>query len=461
MNKMRIIISALLISAMSLPLISCSGSKDNSDEKPKKELDSSVREEIHKNAESTDLLVGELENKKIKWLSDWDINPDGTGKNVPTELAVFQERYGGEIEYYQTTFESRYDDLAQYISSGEGIDFFYAGNFDAFPKGAIRDMFVPVDDYIDFSSPLWEDISDINDSLLWNDKHYMVGVEATGDNVVVVYNRKTIAEAGLEDPKDLYDRGEWNWNTFQELLENFCDSSNQRYGIDGWWFEFGILNTTGVPPISIDNGTLSNNLSDPAIERAENFLYDLYQKNCIAIGAGDFGWETKPSYIGEGKTLFYPVGLYQFYQEKEKWTKIFGDDVFFVPMPKDPEADEYYIPTGLNSYMFVSGGQNPEGVAKFLECKRFTLLDENTKQVGDQQFRDDFGWSDEMLEMKDELLRLASENPVVDISKGVSEDCGELLDTNMRSAARGTPWNETYESISPVVDKFIEEINNE
>lgn len=460
MKKIKFFVSALLITAMSMSIISCSSSKEGKENSSKKELDSSVREEIHQNAENTDLLTGELENKKIKWLSDWDINPDGTGKNVPTELAVFQERYGGEIEYYRTTFENRYDDLAKYISSGEGIDFFYAGNFDAFPKGAIRDMFVPVDDYIDFSSPLWEDIRDINDSLMWNGKHYMVGVEATGDKVAVVYNRKTIAEAGLDDPKDLYDSGNWNWDTFTDMLENFCDPENQRYGIDGWWFEFGLLDTTGASPVALEDGKLINNLSDPSIERAENLLYDLYQNNCIAIGAGDFGWETKPSYIGEGKTLFYPVGLYEFYQEKEKWTQKFGEDVFFVPMPKDPESDEYYIPTGLNSYVFVNGGQNPEGVAKFLECKRFTLLDEKTKEVGDQQFRDDFGWTDEMLEMKDELLRLASENPMVDLSTGVSDDCGEVLDNGMRVAARGTPWNETYESINSVIDKFIEEINS-
>ena len=29
--------------------------------------------------------------EKIKWLSDWDINPDGTGKNVPT--AVKPQRF--------------------------------------------------------------------------------------------------------------------------------------------------------------------------------------------------------------------------------------------------------------------------------------------------------------------------------------------------------------------------------
>ena len=328
----------------------------------------------------------------IKWLSDWDINPDSTGKNVPTDLAVFQERYGGTIKYYPCTFEERYDKLTEYISSDEGIDFFYGGNLDAFPKGAIKKMFVPVDDYIDFDSPLWEDVKDVNDTFTWNGKHYMAGVQATGDAVAVVYNRKTVAEAGLDDPAVLYENGEWTWDAFQNMLESYVDADNQKYGIDGWWFEFGLMNTTGVPPVSLENGKLVSNLADPSMERVQNWIYDLYQKGCIAIGVGDFGWETKPAYVGEGKTLFYPIGLYDFYTEKSQWTAKYGEDAFFVPMPKDPEADEYYIPTGFESYMFVSGGSNPQGVAKYLDCKRFARMDESTKALADKQFMEDYGF---------------------------------------------------------------------
>ena len=103
MDKKRIFISTVLISSVSLSLLSCS-SKDSNPGDSKRDLDSSVRDEIHENAQNNDLLTGELENKEIKWLSDWDINPDGTGKNVPTELAVFQERYGGSMPTFGTSY---------------------------------------------------------------------------------------------------------------------------------------------------------------------------------------------------------------------------------------------------------------------------------------------------------------------------------------------------------------------
>ena len=405
MKKLKAFVSALLVTAMSLSLFACG--EDDASSQSYRELDSSTREEINNIASQSDLLTGELENKTIKWMSDWDINPDGTGKNVPTDLAVFQERYGGNVEWHKVTWDNRYEKLAEAINSGEGIDFFYAGNLDAFPKGAVRGMFQPIDDYIDFSSPLWEDVQEANDSAMWNGSHYMAIVQATGDKVACVYNRKTIEEAGLEDPAELYAKGEWDWDAFQEMLEAFVDPDNQKYGIDGWWFEFGLMNTTGVPAVGLEDGVLVNNLADSSMERVQNWLYDLYNTNCIAIGVGDYGWTAKPQYIGEGKLLFYPVGLYSFYREPAQWQKEFGEDAFFVPMPKDPEADEYYIPVGIESYVMVKGAQNPEGVAKYLDCKRYTIIDEEVNAIADQQMIDDYGWTEEMVEMKASMQELA------------------------------------------------------
>lgn len=461
MKKTKAFISALLITAMSVSFFGCSDSKNNSSNVSYKELDASKREEIHNNAVESDLLTGDkLENGEIKWLANWDINPDGTGKNVPTDLAAFQERYGGSVKFYQCEYADRYDKLAEYISSDEGIDFFYEGNLDAFPKGAVRGMFAPADDYIDFSSELWEDVEELNDSFLWNGKHYICAVQATGDNVAVVYNRKTVQEAGLDDPADLYANDNWTWDTFQDMLEMFVDPDNQKYGIDGWWFEFGLMNTVGIPPVDIDNGKLVNNIGTPEMERVQNWMFDLYNNNCVAIGVGDYGWTDKPAYIGEGKLLFYPVGLYTFYTEKAQWAKTYGEDAFFVPMPKDPDADEYYVPTGLEAYMFVSGGANPEGVARYLDCKRFILVDKDTRKIADDQMQEDYGWTDEMVEMKNSMQELAEKNPVIDLSKGVSADCGELLDSSLRNTTRGISWIETYDSIASTVQKYIDDVNN-
>lgn len=459
MKKIVIFISVLL--AMSLPLTSCGdGNSSSSDSYENADVSSEIREKISQRVNDTDLLEDtELENKTIKWLSDWNINPDISGKSKPPEVVAFEEKYGGNIEWIQCTYEDRYEQLAKMINSGEGVDFFYAGNMDAFPRGTVSGMFAPVDEYIDFNTPLWQNVKEVNDSLEWNGNHYCTVLQTTGDKTACVYNRKTIQEAGLEDPADLYARGDWDWNTFQEMLQKFVDVENQHYGIDGWWFEFGLMATTGTVPVTVQDGKLVNNIGTPAMERVQNLLYNLKQTGCIAIGEGDYGWEAHPEYVGEGKVLFYPVGTYEFYKTADQWKAKFGEDAFFVPMPKDPDADKYYIPVGMDAYMFVKGGQNPEGVAKFLECKRFTKTDEVIKKIGDEQFQSDYGWTDEMMNMHINMQKLADENPALDLSNGVSADCGELLDSNLRLSARGTPWNETYDAINSVVDAYIDEVN--
>lgn len=457
MKKIKRYMASLTAFAAVFSLFSCQNNAKKST--VNKDLDPKIREELNDIVSNEELLTGELENKKIKWMATWDINPGPTGKNVPIELALFQERYGGEIEYYAVTWENRYDKLAAAIQSGEGIDFFSASDSDAFPKGA-KGMFAPIDDYIDFDSPLWSDVKDVNDSIMWNGNHYVAVVFVTGDNCAVIYNRDTIEEAGLEDPAVLYEQGNWTWDTFEDMLIKFVDKDNKKFGIDGWWFEFGLMSTTGVPPVTIENQKLVNNLGAPAMERVQNYLYELYNKDCIAICTESFGSKDMPNYIGEGKTLFYPCGLYQFYCEPEQWQKKFGENAFFVPMPKDPEADEYYVPTGMDAFVMVKGGQNPEGVAKYLDCKRYTLLNDKVRSIADEQMVEDYGWSQDMIDMKGSMQSLAEENPVYDFSKGVSADCGEILDINLRNCARGIcPWNETYDSIFSAVDQIIKEVN--
>lgn len=459
MKKLKKVTSSIALAVLSVMFFSC-GEKNESS--VTNDVDPAVRQTIAENAKKSELLTGELENKTIKWLAEWDINADdNSGKSTPAFLVAFQERYGGNIEWHKCTYEERYEQLAKSINADEGIDFFYAGDLDAFPRGVLRSMFVPADDYIDFDSPLWADVSAINERLVWDGSHYVAVSRIAGDNCAVIYNRKTVMEAGLQDPYELYKNGEWTWEAFREMLEKFTDPESQHYGIDGYWFEFGLINTTGTAPVGMENGRLVSHIGEPSMERVQNFIYSLYSENLIAIGSEDYGWNDKPSYIGEGKTLFYPCGLYQFYRKPSDWKSLFGEDVFFVPMPKDPKADEYYIPVGMEGYTFVKGGKNPDGVAKFLDCKRFVLTDSETRAIADKQMLEDYGWTDEMVKMKDEMQEMAEKNPIIDLSKGVSTDCGDLLDSSLRLTARGTQWAETYDSIHAVVEKYIDEVNGQ
>ena len=458
MRKTRLAVAAMLLASMTCGMLAGCG-EESKYEKP---LDSATAEEVGQIAASDARLKGELTNKTVKWMANWDINPDSTGKSTPIELEIFHDRYQGEIEYHAVDWNSRFDSLANAINGDEGIDFFSAGDMDGFPIGAIKELFVPIDDYIDFSDPLFADMKDVMDLFQWQGKHYVIVNSVTGDRCVCIYNKDTIEENGLKDPAKLFEKGEWNWDTYTEMLKQFVDTSNNQYGIDGWWFEAGLSATCGVPYVGIKDGKLVNNLKDPAVERVQAWMYQLGSQNYVAIGVGDYGWNTHPEYIKDGKLLFYPVGAWDLYNDS--WKEKYGENAMFVPMPKDPKADNYYIQSGIDGYLMVKGGKNPQGVAKFAACKRVSITNEKADQIATEQLYKDYGWREEMVEMLHKCHDLAKAHPFYDFSTAVSSDVTSLLDSNetgIRGASKGiVQWSEIVASTSSALDAYLNKYNN-
>ncbi len=402
------------------------------------------------------LLTGELKNKTIHFMANWDITTE------PNDAyTLFQSRYDGEIVYHQVDWNNRFDSLATAVIGDDGIDFFSVSDLDAFPRGAIKDMFEPVDDVLSMSDPAFSDLDEVWDLFQWKGKHYVIPTVLSGDNCVVIYNRDTVAQYGLSDPSELLEKGEWNWDTFQEMLEQFVSPENERYGIDGWWFEAGLSASCGVPYIGMENGKLVNNLTDPAVERVQNWMYELGTENLVAIGSDVYGWNAHPEYIGEGKLLFYPCGTWTLCDDM--WKHTYGENAMFVPMPKDPNANAYYIPCLLQGYAIVKGAPNPEGVVKYAACERAVELDAQYQANADEELKNTYGWTDEMVSMLHLCNDLAQKHPFFDFYNSTSTDLTSLLDSNengIRAASKGfATWNESVSAINSVVESYLKEYN--
>ena len=426
--------------------------------------DESIQAEVQE-LDFSDKLTGELENKTVKWFAIMDLNANSFGKDTPVSVQLFENIYGGKIEWVQTTWDTRYSDLATYILGGEGIDFYSATEMDGFPMGAQSGMFVPADPYIDWSSELWSgEVKDLCDKFQFKGNHYVICTQATSD-CVIVYNKDTISENGFDDPAELYKEGKWTWDTFEDMLLEFVDAENECYGLDGWWIEKGLMLTTGVPLVDMKNDQLLLNMSHPDMERAMNFQYDL-NKNGLILDKAEFDWAEQRHFMGEGKELFFPAGYWILERSKDQWSAEFGDNVMFVPMPKDPEADKYYMPAAMEKtgFLMCKGGQNPEGVIKFCECLIASYNDEKAYEITDKLAMNDYGWTQEMVDMLHEVNEKTNEAPVYDFYNGISEDLKTILDsgdgTGMRSPARGVAWSEVRLAAEESVQMMVDEFNN-
>lgn len=400
----------------------------------------------------------ELENKTIKWMSFYDPwHPTGFGNSKPVSVELFETKYGGEIEYYPTTWANQYSDLATSILGGTGIDFFPGP--EAVPKEIISGMTQSYDDYIDWDNPLWVSVKELNDMYSIGGSHYLIACQAT-EGYVVFYNRSTIEACGFDNPAELYAKNEWTMEKFRSILLDFVDPDEGLYGLDGWFNSGPLYLASGVPAISIENGKVKNNLMNDSLERAMEFQYDLYNKGLI-LDKSLFDWSTQIQFIGEGKELFYISGLYEIQSAPELWTATFGnqEDVMFVPVPRDENADKYYYNAEFDSYNLCKGAGNPDGVARLMECIIASYYDENAIAINNEKMKSDYGWSDEMIEMKEEVHRLTIENPVRDMYNGLSDDAATIIGDAVSKPIYGTDWYSTRDSVNDMVNTYVDEIN--
>lgn len=399
-----------------------------------------------------------LENGTVKWLSWYDINP-ADNKPKLAALELFESKYGGKIEFIPTVYENRFNDLSTLVLGGSSPDIFPGQEGDTFPERVLNGMFEAWDDYLDFNdADLWtEGAKKLSDVHMMGGKHYLVAT-TTDSKCIMIYNKKTIEENGLDDPAELLAAGTWDWNAFRKMCLDYCNRDEDKFAYDSWYFETNLLLTTGVAPISTENGLLKSNLTTAEIERAENFMYDL-KKDDLPLPKPEFNWTEQPQRMSEGKTLFYPIGTWALWEAD---LSAYGtlDEIMFVPMPKDPEADKYYLPASMDAYVLCKGAQNPEGAAAFMKCKLISAKDENALAIEEKQYRTDYGWTDEMVEMWYKVRELTDENPVINIHMGLTSDVAAAVDDGLKQASfNGTDWAVTRESISALAQISIDETN--
>lgn len=411
-----------------------------------------------------EITVGDTEEEEetqqvgtVKWLSFWDLNP-ANGKPKSVELELFETKYGGKIETIPTTYETRYSDLSTQVLGGTSPDLFPAADLDTFPGKVVSGMFEPFDDYLDFTTDEWTvGAKQLSDMHTLGGKHY-VSVVSTDAGCVCIYNRKVMEENGLDDPAELLEEGKWDWNAFKRLCTEFSDPDNGKYGFDGWWFEINFLLTTGVPVIDVQDGKITSHLTSVEMERAENFMLDMNRNN-LPLPKAEYDWKEQPQRVSEGLTLFYPVGIWALYETD---LSAFGEDgdIMFVPMPKDPEADAYYLPSGVDAYALCKGAPNPEGAAAFMRCKLAAVKDPTGQEIAEKQYREDYGWTDDMVDMWYKTKELTNEHPIIDFYAGVSPDVYNIVHNPIKDTSyNGKEWSTTRDEISGAVDDLLNEMN--
>ncbi len=475
MNNSKKIFAGLMALSMMAGLTACGNNDGSSDATSEETTTTTTAKTVAVNTEElkedeaaaledtmSQLQDVELENKTIKWLAHYDLNPSSNGASKSVGLEMFEKKYGGDIQYYPTTWENRFNDLSTYVLGGEGIDFFPGDDTANFPKGIVSGMFQPVDDYIDMNSAIWQNTKDAMELLNFGGKHYEFITTVTAE-AVVIYNKATIEANGLDDPWDLYEAGEWNWDTFKQMLLDFVDEDSDQWGLDGFWAEKALFLSAGVPSVQSVDGNLVCNINDATVEKAMNYQYDLYT-NGLVFPREQFAWSEQPSFMGEGRQLFYICGAWTVQAAPETWsTAIDPEDLGLAPVPSPADSDPWQGAT-LGGYALCKGAQNPAGVALFAECQILGSNDESAVAISDRKAMDDYGWSQELIDKNKAINEIARQYPIVDLAAGCSTDIASLTTDGgdaigLRAALHGVDWATNREAIADTVIMLVDEVD--
>ena len=330
--------------------------------------------------------LADLQGKSLTYYTSVDYNLfsyyNKSNKSIG-EWAWFKDlkkEYGLTVKYIRCTPGTNVMKPFQAMSAGKDCDVI-ATHVASFPY--ICNILAPLEPYFDFNKI--NDAPGINPMVTeltrWKGKNIVVG--PNGDLGAWNYNSTYIKNAGLEDPYDLWKKGEWTWTNFKKYMVGLPDTTAKGQAVigavtAGQYYYWPCSNNKPCFEIDGDdpNGGIINNWNSPEVK--ETFVW--LESVCDAGGnylSGDAG----SSFWGTDKTR-YTVMLYGTpgvdvvgIQEEENKK----NDYRWCPFPrneKNPDAichvEMYGRGLGLPRKTNKEG--NRAAAAKFIDlhCNRWT-----------------------------------------------------------------------------------------
>ncbi|MCL2019075.1 MAG: ABC transporter substrate-binding protein [Oscillospiraceae bacterium] len=237
------------------------------------------------------------------------------------------------------------------------------------------------------------------------------------DNNIPIYplafNMDMVNAKGLENPQDLWDRGEWTWDKWREYLVALTDTNNGIYGWSGYW-------TRLLENLLFSNGTTiasgpQTTVTSPATVQVFNLIYEIYNVERTARPWDDTDWDINNKMYADGKSGFW-IGSDWLFSEQGGGELPF--EIGVVPWPVGPAGNKdtnYHGGASANWYMIPRGVED----ARFVYDVMFDWL--NWYDY-DRERAEDLEWSENwyMTERNFEYAFMMSKHTGFDIWNNLS-----------------------------------------
>ena len=473
MKNFKRIFAGLMAGTTALSFAACttesSSSTSSSTESANSTYFTTIDDEIENPVSIDNISIDagdKVDPAELIYLGCYDITTAG---DVKPAYKYFSANYDCTIKCTIVGSLQILEKLTTAISSGDSPDLVdYADS--TFPLIMSKNMYTPLNEYMDLSAPQWSGLEEYINNYRWNGNNYYYPWAYNVSPYFLVYNRGLYEELGIDDPKELYDEGNWTWDTMTDCIRKFIDSdvNGERTGLYGAtaYAAQSIINSTGTPLISVgDDGKLVGNFDNANVDRAANFMQSLKKEGLASFQEGVIDVDTVP--IKDGTAAFQAMGEWIISGYARDMTKDDTLDYFFVPFPRDPSADDYYYSMTTFGYLVPAGSKYAKQASVFINCCRLSNTDEDLKATTKESIMKNKKYTDEMYDFLIGFKEINNFKAIVDEPYGLDETTGQIIKDILGNTLfdlqnetyAGQSWTQMREANIGAINKQIDYYN--
>ncbi len=277
-------------------------------------------------------------------------------------IEAFEKKYNCNIELVSLQWEQFNSQCATAVAAGTPYDICGAQSY-FWPEAGVKGLYEPLNAYIakedlyNAKTGIGIDL-DVSSEFKLGDAYYAVSGHSnnTGSMLTVwYYNKLLFEEAGLEDPYDVWKRGDWTWDYFINLAKTVynketgeCLTSQTDFNVSHW------LLSNGWEMAVEKNGKVKENTSDKKLTTA---LKVLQEQLLPYIGSNKMSSDTPTDFYNGTQYMYcwgWTSGTFYMYDSICN-SSAFGKDfknLGLVPWPTGPDNTKKLNP-----------GSGPQGKA--------------------------------------------------------------------------------------------------
>lgn len=309
-----------------------------------------------------------LRGKTVKVLSYYD--PSATEKK---KMEVFKEKTGITIKWITTSYGTQFTKLAAMIGQDNPPDLAPILQGD-FPAIVMQNYFQPLSSTkLDLKDKIF-DIDSMN-QFKWNGNHYGAILKSSTQVAfqVIIFNKSLFARSGVKNPYELWQSGNWNWDTFISTCTSIKSKAGVKYGIVGDYGGQGLALTAGGVAVKFNGNKIVNNINDPLLVKGYQFVNDLASKYNVS----EMSSSVTPFQTGESAMMIKENYVLQKGDWLEKNIKF---EWGFAPAPC-PKGSGVVIPSEYKAFGFPKGAKNVEAASYWLRYWFDTRYDPEDAQI--------------------------------------------------------------------------------